>query len=743
MLVFFAVSFTGNRAIFPLDTLQLEAPPVSLPHNYGVIGVRLREVPPSQVLISKVGFHSPAAAAGLLPGDQIIAIPPYRIRSTNDLSRCIQSFEPGTKISILIRRNKVDSLVACQVTDVGTLHFLMTEAAGDSASAFTLPTGYPDMLEREISDLLIKFSSEHVLLQLTDTFAKELRRYNSVGLPPVHLLMNNPLSGVRFARFVSESLAAAQRPEDYLRLVAELRHGNSSNRIFAEALSSEPRYQEIGETLVAALAETNEIIEQAFSSVEPADRRFLMQQWPALLDRFAASHYLDEGDFAETAAHVRILTILQQIDQRQLSAAAFGIAQLATDSSVARLRTLASRLPGAIANDNSNFRGRLLYKAESPYGTILVGGEGPNYYGRDAALILDLGGDDVYSNNCGAPPTMNSYGSVAIVIDLDGDDRYFADKDVAIGAAVGGVGLLFDKGGNDIYVGRNLTQGSSFGGAGLLWDSSGDDIYIGSQASQAAAFFGMGLLVDEQGSDFYAAWQIAQGFGGSGGIGILHDIAGEDFYIGDEAVPSLYNVAGEYSGWSQGVGCGFRGFTPGGIGLLIDRQGNDRYQGGDFSQGVGYFFAVGMLYDGEGNDEYFGRRYAQGAAAHQAVGIALDDGGDDQYTAHVAGAQGSAWDAAVGILQDAQGHDRYRCGNLCQGSGSMNGLGAFLDKMGNDVYTAESGQGHGGSSKYWGGRHAKNLGVFVDLQGDDQFRLRRRLTELDELQSGVGLFLDR
>jgi hypothetical protein len=64
----------------------------------------------------------------------------------------------------------------------------------------------------------------------------------------------------------------------------------------------------------------------------------------------------------------------------------------------------------------------------------------------------------------------------------------------------------------------------------------------------------------------------------------------------------------------------------GGIGLLCDLAGDDRYEAGEVSQCAGWLFGMGILYDRSGRDQYHGTRYSQGAAAHGGVGILADDG---------------------------------------------------------------------------------------------------------------------
>ena len=73
----------------------------------------------------------------------------------------------------------------------------------------------------------------------------------------------------------------------------------------------------------------------------------------------------------------------------------------------------------------------------------------------------------------------------------------------------------------------------------------------------------------------------------------------------------------------------------------------------------------------------------------------------------------------------------------------MNSWGLLVDEQGQDRYEALSGQGLGGSAKYWGGRKAKNLGGLIDT-GDqpDQYNQMGRSNEHTVYSPGIGLFLD-
>jgi hypothetical protein len=737
----------GHRS-HPSETLVLNDLPPFLPSNYGVLGVRV-QMDESAVVIVKVRVDSPAERAGLQAGDQILAVLPFRIRSPDDFSRCVQSHLPGAEISILVRRHERESVVYCRVTDVASLYPMMGMGQVSVAPPDSwLPAGLePGLFEAEVAKLLVEHNARQIYDGLLTAFEMELGRYGDSGrLPSFQLLMQDPLKVPAFARATSASLETAMHLEEYIELTWTL--GSTTpwqTRAPAAAQNAGlPPQSQLNEFLSVPLTEANEIVHQALAALDSDDQKHVLAHWPSLLNRLSTSHYLDEGTRTETITHTRTLALLQKVNQRLMLDAALRIAVLAEDSAVQQIVEWVEPLASLTHESSSDFRGDLLFRSTTPYGTILVGGDGPNYYGADAALIIDLGGDDVYSNNCGAPPSAKGQriGSVGIIVDLDGNDRYLATADGALGSGVAGIGMLIDKGGDDIYQGANLTQGSGLGGVGVVWDASGNDIYIGEGAAQAAAFYGVGLLVDERGDDFYSAWQIAQGFGGSGGVALLHDRSGNDFYLADEKVPSLYAQANEFSGWAQGVGCGFRGFTPGGIGILVDRRGDDQYQGGDFSQGIGYFFGLGLLHDGEGDDEYRGGRYAQGAAAHQAIGVAVDAAGNDIYSATAAASQGSAWDASIGILEDLSGDDRYRGGTLCQGAASMNSLGILLDRGGSDSYLAQSGQGYGGGTRYWGGRNAKNVGILVDLDGVDHFNRHPQGAQSRSLPES-GLFVNR
>jgi hypothetical protein len=201
---------------------------------------------------------------------------------------------------------------------------------------------------------------------------------------------------------------------------------------------------------------------------------------------------------------------------------------------------------------------------------------------------------------------------------------------------------------------------------------------------------------------------------------LILDAAGDDLYRANGPVPSAYSTPAVFYSMSQGAGFGIRGYDAGGIGVLEDLGGNDRYEGGEFAQGGGYFLGLGVLHDRAGNDAYFGNRYSQGFAAHEALGVCADDAGDDMYYGMTAANQGAAWDISAALCIDRGGNDTYRGDGLSQGSAAMQAMGMLIDLGGDDHYTAPAGasQGAGASNMYnYGTSGCFSFSLLLDAGG--------------------------
>ncbi|MBL8994933.1 MAG: hypothetical protein JNM63_16415, partial [Spirochaetia bacterium] len=174
---------------------------------------------------------------------------------------------------------------------------------------------------------------------------------------------------------------------------------------------------------------------------------------------------------------------------------------------------------------------------------------------------------------------------------------------------------------------------------------------------------------------------------------------------------------------SQGFAMGYRPFAPGGVGLLVDLSGDDRYEADVYGQGASYWYSLGGLIDAGGDDSYRACEYAQGSGIHLSVGFLRDKSGNDGYAADKGLAQGSAHDFAVGLLWEGGGNDRYEAESGSQGSALNNAAAFLIEEGGRNEYRLRQkegglGQGYGGYSPR---RGVGSLGLLLDLSGNARF----------------------
>lgn len=305
-----------------------------------------------------------------------------------------------------------------------------------------------------------------------------------------------------------------------------------------------------------------------------------------------------------------------------------------------------------------------------PY--LCVSSDANHVHTRDAALLIDLGGNDTYRNTAGGAPATDDGTTiqVTVVIDLAGDDRYEAPP------------------GDEISV----AQGAGFlGGIGILVDAAGDDAYLARAGSTDAG-----------------GYAVAQG-GGYAGFGALADLAGDDEYLvaGSDA-PGVLQVA-----FAQGAGafCGADATQPGRAacpaGFLVDRGlGSDTYgvdlgtaqqAGQRFIAAQGYAnLAVGLLADEGGSDSM--RMSAGGSLPgldrYPLAGAACP--GNASISVVCVNGQGSALGGGLGMILGGSGDTSYEVdvANVgmvwslvrVQGYGGLHGVGIIDDPHGNDRY---------------------------------------------------------
>ncbi len=514
----------------------------------------------------------------------------------------------------------------------------------------------------------------------------------------------------------------------------------------------------------AILEQAHQLREKALRRLSQAERQFLFDQAELIVDDFSPHISDPSGQTMQQAraTHRFCQLINERLDYGALMAAAQVLARFSDNEWLQRQPALFQGRK-AVPTPPSGVTGEVLLVRETPYGLIVIGGPGPNSYDLDSrfALVIDLGGDDLYRGTIAAATDARHGNSV--VLDLAGQDTYHGSP---LGLATGrlGVGLLMDQAGDDVYLLPQGSGGTGFAGLGILRDLSGNDQYIGDKFTHGAAVGGLGLVMDVAGQDTYASFGYAIGFGGPLGIGAVIDLTGDDSYQCGDRYPSSYNTADapddkpggrlfQYDCFGIGAGSGMRLVTndsehqsynlAGGLGLVIDVAGNDRYHSSNFSQGAAYFFGAGSKLDLAGNDDHDAARYGQAAGAHYGLGLFVDVQGDDHYASTGPWYNGgAAWDRSVMLCIDVgQGNDVYDFQwSSGLGRADHNAWSVFLDDGGMDRYLAQNGMGMATDN---------SMSAFFDLAGKDEY-----VTGLQPSSSGRdngrtlvdpagGLFVDR
>lgn len=277
-----------------------------------------------------------------------------------------------------------------------------------------------------------------------------------------------------------------------------------------------------------------------------------------------------------------------------------------------------------------------------------------------ASLLVDVAGDDRYeAGQCSQGAGVFGIG---MLFDLAGRDAYRGDRFVQGFGGVRGLGALSDVEGNDTYYAggkfshapllpenfQSLSQGFGFGlrgantsgGVGVLCDHAGNDIYSAEVFGQGASYwFSLGVLVDSAGHDKYDLYQYGQGAGIHLSAGVLFDRAGNDAYSCNNGVAQ---------------GCGHDWAS----GMLWDLAGDDYYQGSGMTQGGANANGIGILIDRAGADAYSGNHpevegWSFASRDTIGLGLMLDLGGKDKYTS--GGADDSVWTkSSVGVGLDCE-----------------------------------------------------------------------------------------
>jgi hypothetical protein len=292
-------------------------------------------------------------------------------------------------------------------------------------------------------------------------------------------------------------------------------------------------------------------------------------------------------------------------------------------------------------------------------------------------ILVDFAGDDVYAGIRRVQG--QAVGGIGILIDREGTDRYHA---ALWGQGFGGplgFGLLDDLAGKDHYSLGGLYP-NSFKPETPGYDGWGQGVGAG---LRQVANGGIGVLLDGGGDDLYEYDYMAQGGGYWAGVGMARDFGGNDRRLGAtqnefDGGPRKEPVFQRYAcGW----GCHYS------LGYCFDDAGNDTYGGTIMGLGFGWDMSVGMLCDFSGNDRYEAiGQYTQGCGAEAGFGTIFDYAGKDVYLgpnqAYASPSISYHSQAVCGgnfsFVVDYGGQDEYGCGAQNNIYNQRGGAGGFL-----------------------------------------------------------------
>lgn len=739
--------------LIPFVAVAQDKPqPVPRKWTFGSFGVAIR----ADLTIYQGGARNAAGEIVVTVDDRLLTWNGKELKTLDDFCRYLYATKPGEEVDITLERadaaTKEKKTLAVRIklgdprTQFANLYAGKDKRQRDfdwnTSDAAKAASPLRTRATRELSEAKRESDWDNLIaahereLDLWDCFE---------STTACELLLKDPLSSDAFIHSATDTLAgdqgkglgAAHALASRL-LDRSPQAWTAPEDLFPKAATTKPdAARQLGGNMTIALG--------LLDANKEARARLGEQGWNNLLAQVQAFEFAWAGE----EGHDKVVALVKTIREAGLQpAAALPRAAFAMEKieSMARgywnQKEAGAQMPIFPDIDTGKFvEGNVLcYRCE--YGVIAIGGKDRNVWkgGPDApAVILDLGGDDDYTNlavtDAGHP--------VQVIIDLGGNDHYRSTSRWGVAAGVLGTAIIDDRDGDDTYECEQWGIGAAFGGCGLILDARGNDRYLGGLYGTGCAAYGVGGVIDLEGNDLYDARYHSIGTGEAGGVGFVLDRAGDDVYRATGLLPSGYGTEGEWTGWGLGCGFGWRGLAAGGTGVVMDLAGNDMYSAGEFGLGCGYFLGVGMVRDLGGDDIYHSSRYGLAAAAHCAVGLFMDDAGNDTYEGKTAASMGGVWDIVTGYFCDGGGNDIYRCDGLGLGACAMNGVGMFWEGGGDDVYRCGgSCLGHGGAAEYGGGRLAKNFGLFFDCGGKDSYPPGKRGDGAKFWEGEYGLFSD-
>jgi hypothetical protein len=269
-------------------------------------------------------------------------------------------------------------------------------------------------------------------------------------------------------------------------------------------------------------------------------------------------------------------------------------------------------------------------------------------------MLVDHNGNDTYLGDRRIQG--QAVAGCGILIDREGDDDY---RGALLAQGVGGplgFGLLADLRGKDHYFAGGKYPGGYDDTPGFGGWSQGVGI-----GPRGVANGGIGVLLDGAGDDVYEADYFSHGGGYWFAAGIARDFEGNDQRVGAarENFDSSERTEPRFVRWGTGYGCHYA------AGFVFDDAGNDTYTADFAAIAYAWDIAIGAICDLSGDDRYVSQGSGVAQAYNSALAILYDRTGDDEYQGGLAATTDETPyhpDGGSGnftLLFDGTGKDRY------------------------------------------------------------------------------------
>ena len=242
-------------------------------------------------------------------------------------------------------------------------------------------------------------------------------------------------------------------------------------------------------------------------------------------------------------------------------------------------------------------------------------------------ILIDFAGDDTY---VGLRRVQGqAFCGLGILVDRGGNDRYHGALWTQGFGGPLGFGVLDDLDGKDHYYTGGLYLDDYDETPG--YDGWGQGVGAG---PRSVANGGIGVILDGGGDDIYEFDYLSHGGGYWLGMGFARDFGGNDQRLG--ATRTTYSggkrTQRSYQRFGNGFGCHYT------LGFCFDDRGDDVYHGTIMGLGHAWDCSVGVLCDFGGNDRYESTgKTTQGNGSQAGLGILFDYNGDDYYQGYSQG----------------------------------------------------------------------------------------------------------